>query len=408
MKVLQINTSVNSGSHGRIAEEIGRLLILRGHESYIAYGRTAKTSNSELVKIGNRIDFVFHLIKTRFFDRHGFGSLRATRLFVNHIDRINPDIIHLHNIHGYFTNIKILFEYIKKNKKSVVWTFHDCWPFTGHCSHFDRVNCIRWQSECFECPLKNGYPKSWLLDNSRNNFRQKKVLFEGINNMILVSPSYWLAEHLRHSFLKQYPIKVINNGVNLEKFRQVDPQKARTKFKIKGKYVILGVASIWRKGKGLADFVQLRSLLDSKIEIVLVGLNSGQLRSLPDGVRGISRIESIEDLALLFSTADVFVNPTYVDNFPTVNIEALACGTPVITYKTGGSPETISDDCGLIVTKGEIDSLYSAIQEILLKGKDYFSLNCRSRAVNLYNKDERILEYLNLYNALYFNNLDKL
>jgi len=400
MKILQINTSVNTGSVGRVASEIGKLLTHHGHESTIAYGRTSREDNSRVVKIGNRLDFLTHAINTRLFDRHGFSSQRATVKFVDRIKRLDPELIHLHNIHGYYLHIGVLFNYLKIAGIPVVWTFHDCWPFTGHCSYFDRYTCSKWQTECNNCPLLNGYPKSWFLDNSRVNYQQKKKLFTGIENMTLVTPCEWLANHLSNSFLSKYPLKVINYGVSLEKFKPFDPGSARFNYNLNGKYIVLGVANIWDQRKGLADFIQLRTMLNSNIEIVLVGLKPMQIQNLPDGIRGISRTESIEDLASLYSTADVFLNLTYADNFPLVNLEALACGTPVITYDTGGCPEAIDQETGRVVAKGNMTDLVNTIYEILERGTNYYSTLCRKRAERMFNKDKKYLEYLKLYEKL--------
>lgn len=399
MKVLQINTTVNSGSHGRIAEEIGISLIAEGHNSYIAAAYTGRPSRSRVIKIGHDLDRKLHGLKTRLFDRHGFGSKTSTRKLVRQVKNIDPDIIHLHNIHGYYLHIEVLFDYLKSAKKPVVWTFHDCWPFTGHCSHFDAVNCYKWKTECYSCPNKSGYPRSVLFDNSRVNYRDKKQLFTGVSDMVLVSPSQWLAGHLNESFLKDYEIKVINNGIDTENFKPVRSDTLIEKYRINGKY-ILGVASTWTKRKGLDDFIRLRAMLEPEIGIVLVGLNRNQAGKLPDGIISITRTENISELAALYSGAEVFVNPTYVDNFPTTNIEALACGTPVVTYNTGGSPEAIDENIGTVVEKGDTEGLGKAVETILKNGKEHYSSACRDRAVKLYNKNDRYGEYISLYQSM--------
>jgi len=402
MKLLQINTTVNSGSHGRIAEDIGLIALGAGHKSYIAASYVNALSHSEVIKIGNTFDRQFHGFKTRFFDRHGFGSTFSTKLLVKKIERIKPDIIHLHNIHGYYLNVKVLFEYLKKENVPVVWTFHDCWPFTGHCSYFDRVNCLKWQTECHHCPNKNVYPASWLLDNSRKNFRQKKELFTGLRKMMLVAPCRWMEGNLRNSFLAVYEIRVIYNGIDINIFRPVDSEAVRKKYDLNNKYV-LGIASIWTKRKGLQDFFKLRRLLDKDIDIVLAGLNRRQCKSLPYGIKGIMRTENTDELAALYSGAEVFVNPTYVDNFPTVNLEALACGTPVITYNTGGSPEAIDEKTGRVVEKGNIEKLAEEINSILIYGKQNYTANCRKRAVDNFDKNSLFQKYISLYNDLLSN-----
>jgi len=253
VKILQINTTCNSGSHGRITEDICKVLKNAGNESIIAYGRNALKSESTCIKIGTLPIILCHGLKSLILDRHGFGSQHPTTELIRVVERLNPDLIHLHNIHGYYLNVKILFDYIKCANKPVVWTFHDCWPFTGHCSHFDRVGCMKWQSGCYRCPNKYGYPKSVLLDNSKRNYRDKKAIFTGVAQMLLISPSQWLANHLKNSFLNEYEIRVINNGVDLDRFKPIDPEETKRKYKIGGKY-ILGVANIWGDWKGLNDF----------------------------------------------------------------------------------------------------------------------------------------------------------
>jgi putative colanic acid biosynthesis glycosyltransferase len=396
LKVLQINTSVNLGSTGRIAEDLGRVLISEGHESYIGYGRKAYCSESETVKIGYKIDQAIHVVQSRIFDRHGFSSTRATSDFINQIEKIDPDVIHLHNIHGYYLNISVLFNYLKEKKKPVIWTLHDCWPFTGHCTYFDAVNCFKWHARCYDCPNKKGYPASWFLDNSSINYIDKKRIFSDLENLTLVTPSQWLANHLRNSFLGNYNIRIINNGIDLDSFKPVYNDRLSKSLNITGRY-ILGVASIWDRRKGLDDFVKLRKLLPTDIKIVLVGLKTRQISELPDGILGISRTRDVAELVLFYSQASAFINPTYVDNFPTTNIESIACGTPVITYDAGGSPEAINEDTGFVVPKGDNEGLANAIYTVFEREKEVYSAHCRKRAEDLFDRDDRALDYLKLY-----------
>ena len=372
----------------------------QGHESYIAFGRGNRPSASKTIRIGNDWDFRLHALKTRLFDLHGFGSKKATKDFIKNVIGINPDIIHLHNIHGYYLNVEALFNYLKQANKPVVWTFHDCWPFTGHCSYFDGVNCFKWVTECHHCPNKKRYPASWFLDNSRNNYHRKKDLFTGVKNLTIITPSHWLAAHLKNSFLREYPVKVIHNGIDLEAFNPKQSAEIFEKYDLQQWPIVLGVASVWDKRKGLADFIRLREFLSENIQVVLVGLNNQQLNALPKGIKGIARTESIQELAALYSVASVFVNPTYVDNFPTTNIEALACGTPVVAYNTGGSPEAVDEHTGMVVEKGDIKGLAEAIHSIIEKGKEHYTPLCRARAESYFNKDERFMDYLRLYESL--------
>ncbi|WOK05365.1 glycosyltransferase [Imperialibacter roseus] len=398
MKVLQINSSVNSGSTGRIAEEIGNTLLNEGHQSVIAYGRAGMPSASQSIRIGGQLDIIEHVLLTKLFDRHGFGSKRATKAFVHSLDEV--DIVHLHNIHGYYLHVGELFGWLKETQKPVIWTLHDCWAFTGHCTFFDSVGCEKWQTECHHCPKTKFYPASLGVDNSRSNYQVKKALFSGVRNMTIVTPSKWLQLHLKHSFLRDYPSQVIPNGIDVELFSPKDAKVLRNKLGTANKKVILGVASTWDKRKGLADFKSLGKTLDSSWQIILVGLSKKDAGDLPSDILAIPRTESVSELATYYSLADVFVNPTWQDNFPTTNLEALACGTPVITYRTGGSPEAVDNQTGRVVEKGDIDALKSAINEVLATGKVDFSANCVKSARALFNKKDRFTDYVKLYNNI--------
>lgn len=400
MKLLLLNATANTGSTGRIAEEIGLLAQHEGYEVRFAYGRKAVNSKLSLIKIGNKWDMRLHGLKSRMCDAHGFGSEHATKALIKELEKWRPDIVNIHNLHGYYINIELLFEYLKRVQIPVVWTFHDCWPFTGHCSHFERVGCDRWKTECYACPNRKGYPTSFLVDRSTQNFRIKKEIFNGINNLNIVTPSQWLANHVANSFLSQYPVKLIHNGVDLNIFKPVDNSESiRNKYGLSDKSIVLGVANTWRKRKALQDFIALSEILDEDIQIVLVGMNKEQSDNLPSNITAIARTESQAELATLYSAAAVFVNPTYVDNFPTTNIEALACGTPVITYRTGGSPEAVDSETGIVVEKGDIEGLKAAIKKVVSNEKMYYSGKCRERVVKLYNKEERYKDYLNLFDS---------
>lgn len=401
MRVLQINSSVNTSSTGRIAEQIGKTLQKNGHESFIAYNITGpEGSNSNLIQVGTNLDFYLHVLKTRLFDLHGFGSTRATSKFVTQIKEINPDVIGIHNLHGYYLNIEVLFNYLKEVQKPVIWTFHDCWPFTGHCSYFDHVSCNKWKTECHDCPLSNRYPASWFLDNSRENFRYKNELFNGLDNLIIVTPSQWLKDLVHQSFLSDYPVKVINNGIDLEQFKPVLTKEVISKYGLEGKKILLGVASVWDRRKGLDYFIELSEHLDDSYRIILIGLSQEKIYGLPNKIIGIKRTENLDQLVSFYSTADIFINPTLVDNFPTTNIEALACGTPVITFDTGGSAEAIDKHTGVTIEKGNIEQLLEAIDDILNEDPQKYLKNCRERAVSLYNNKERFSDYIAIYENL--------
>jgi len=399
-KLLQINSVVNSGSTGRIAEEIGQTAVATGWKSFIAYGRNDRSSQSELIKIGNDWDIKMHGIKTRLFDKHGLGSKSATKELIGKIKEISPDLIQLHNIHGYYINIEILFNYLRKTNIPVVWTFHDCWPITGHCAHFSFVGCEKWKTQCNNCPQMKNYPSSWIVDRSEKNYNLKKELFISLPNLTLVSVSKWLSGILKESYLQHYPLNVIHNGINTEVFRPSADNVFRIKYRLDNKFILLGVATSWGSKKGLYDFIELGKLLKTDFQIVLVGLTKKQIEKLPDNILGIERTESVKELAEIYSASDVFVNPTYEDSFPTTNIESLACGTPVITYKTGGSPEAIDELTGIVVEQGNIAKLVDAIKMVKNNGKQYYSDACVNRAHRLYKKEDRYQEYIELYDSL--------
>lgn len=403
LNLFQINVTANWGSTGKIAEQINLAAAAQGWETYIAYGRMANTSASTLIKVGNRCDQLWHGIESRLLDRHGLASRWATLQLVRKIDELRPDVIHLHNIHGYYLNYPILFDYLKQAGIPVVWTLHDCWAFTGHCSHFVTAGCERWKTGCHDCPLlRKEYPVAWLRDRSRRNYEQKRETFLGVERLVLAPVSQWLAELAQESFLGSYPIQCIQNGIDLKQFAPCGERgEVLKKWGIDpNKKVVLGVASVWDKWKGLDDMMALRQHLSKDYTIVLVGVNDKQKASLPKGIVGISRTNNVRELAELYSAADVYVNPTYADTFPTTNLEALACGTPVVTYRTGGSPEAISPETGVVVEQADVQGMAEAIRSICDKGKDHYTEVCRKRAEEHFDKDKCFEKYVELYEAL--------
>ena len=365
MRVLQITAFAGWGCTGRIAQGINESLINEGGEGYIAWGRK-NTSPKEIntIKIGNKVDQVLHGIYTRVTDKCGFGSKRVTSKFLKEVDKCNPDLIHLHIMHGYYINIEMLFKYIKQKNIPVVWTFHDCWAFTGHCPYFDYTNCEKWKTGCKNCIQKNKHPKSYIKENSKYNWEKKKELFTGVENMTIVTPSKWLGNLVKESFLKEYEVKVINNGINIDLFKYSESNFKKI-YNLENKKILLGVSSTWVKSKGIDDFIELSKVLDENYKIVLVGLSKKQIKILPTNILGIEKTDNIEQLVSIYSAADVFLNLTYEDNYPTTNLEALSCGTRVITYNTGGSVEAVkNDNCGYIVEKGDIHGVKSKIIEL--------------------------------------------
>ena len=395
--LLQINSVVNSGSTGHIVENLGKIAIQNGWKSYVAYGRTCRETESRVIKIGSKLGIYYHVFLTRFLDLHGFGSYFASKKLIKKIKAINPDIIHLHNIHGYYINIKVLFSYLKKTEIPVIWTLHDCWAFTGHCSYYTFAGCNNWETSCKNCPQMNAYPSSFI-DNSFWNYKQKKHIFTGLNKLTLVTPSSWLAAQVKKSFLRNYPVQIINNGIDLNVFRPYKDVSERIKELSKNKNIILGVASVWERRKGLEDFIGLAKLIDSKEYIfVLIGLQKQQINKLPQNIIGIERTENQIELAEWYSSAFVFFNPSIEETQGLTTIESLACGTPAIVYNSTAVPEALDEYSGFIVSPHNIQEVIDCIDKIKKTGRITYVENCRRRALEYYNRDDKFKEYFKLY-----------
>lgn len=395
MRVFQINIFGNL-STGRIAVDLYRTLRDSGHDGIVAFARNSIAEDIPYIRIGNKWSVYLDVIATRFTDRAGFYSSKSTKRLIEQIKNYNPDIIHLHNIHGYYINIEILFNYLKETKIPVVWTLHDCWSFTGHCCNFEFIKCEKWKNGCYNCKQKRSYPASYFLSNCTSNYSQKKALFTSVENMTLVTPSYWLKELVEHSFMQHFPITVIRNGVDLNVFKPTYGNWLKN-HGIDGKKIILGVAGTWTPMKGLSDLIELADKLPDKYQMIVVGVSKKQKSQLPASIIGIERTYDSKELAELYTSAYVFVNPTYEDNFPNVNIEALACGTPIITYKTGGCPEIITDEIGSVVSKGDVNGLLNMIisckfnKEVCeKKGKSFDRNICYKQYIDLYEKIIRL------------------
>ena len=412
-KLFYISGSVNFGAPGRIVEQLGLLAQKHGYEVLVAHStRNENPTQLPHFAMTTKCDEVMHAAGAKFMDLHGLLSSRKTQQMVERIKDYQPDIIHLHNIHGYFCNFKVLFEYLDSIDTPVVWTMHDCWPFTGRCFHFVGVDCYKWRTGCHDCKAEPGYTVSKYYDRSKELYALKKRLFSSVKRLTLVPVSDWQAAFLKDSFLKDCNVHTIHNGVDIEKFRPMNGNRLRDKHKLDGKFVILGVASPWNTRKGLDDFYRLRTMLSDEFAVVMVGLTSKQIEKLPNGIIGIARTESQQELAEYYSMADVFVNLTYLDTFPTVNLEALACGTPVVTYRTGGSPEAIADvaceleyktgalryPTGMVVEQGDVEGIIRSIRE--LRQRPISANVCRQRAVEHFDKDKCFAEYIRLYESL--------
>ena len=403
MKLLQINTGLNTSSTGKIVCQISKIFTDNGNESYIAFsGKYPENSDMEnTIRVGFKLDFYWHALVTRIFDRHGFGSIRATKKLLKKIDYIKPDIIHLHNLHGYYINIEILFNYLARKEIPIVWTMHDCWPLTGHCSHFEYVKCKKWEKACHSCPQRSSYPSSILVDNSKENFLNKKRLFNSVHNMTIVPVSHWLDNQIKYSYLNGFKSRVIQNGIDLEIFK---PSKSRTLIKdynLHNKFLILGVASNWTQKKGFFEFVKLRELLGEDFAIVLVGVNKKLQKMLPKDIISIAKTSDQAELAMIYSCADLYLNLTFEDTYPSTNLESIACGTPVMTYRTGGSYESVSEGGGYVVNQGDITAVKELLEEIRNDTVPRISKKTLIEiAHKKFNKDINFIHYLKLYKEI--------
>ena len=357
MKILFINEVCGITSTGRITCELADKFTAEGHECKIAFGRYDCVPNKwkhYAIRIGTDWDVRVHALKTRLFDTHGFESKRATKRFLEWADKFDPDMIWMHNLHGYYVNVELLFGWIKSRPRmQIKWTLHDCWAYTGHCVYFTMSKCMQWETSCTKCTQMYAYPKSFVKHNVKRNFERKRLAFTNVQNMTLITPSRWLADLVKHSFLKEYAVEVHYNTIDRDIFKP-SPSNFREKYGLVDKKIILGVSNVWDERKGLNDFIKLYHLLDEDYTIVLVGLRENQIRQMPSNIVCIAHTNSAQELAEIYSAADVFFNPTYEDNYPTVNLEAEACGTRVITYQTGGAPETIKREDSQVIPVGAL------------------------------------------------------
>ena len=363
MKILMINVVCGIRSTGRICTDLAEALEAKGHVVKIAYGRenVPEKYQKYAYRTGNDLGVRFSALRARLLDDAGFGNKDATLKFVEWIRKFDPDVINLHVIHGYWLNVEVLFDYLRTCGKKIIWTMHDCWAFTGHCVHFAYAKCEKWKSLCCACPEKKEYPASILRDNAENNYNRKRAAFTGIEQMQIITPSEWLAERVRESFLGEYPVSVIPNGIDINTFHQVTSDYLRQQYGLGRKIIVLGVATSWRERKGLSVFPELAQILGEEYQVILIGLTPQQIRRLPESVLGIRRTDNVQQLAAFYSLADVYVNASFEENYPTTNLEAIACGTPVVTFDAGGSGES-ARIYGAVVPVGNVNALADAVR----------------------------------------------
>lgn len=403
MRVFQMNTFCGKKSTGRIATDIACLLEKQGAVCKIGFGAEDVPAQWERFsyRIGGPLERKVHGALRKLLDAEGYGSHWGTIKLISAMKRFQPDVVHLHNIHGCYLNFRLLFRFIKKAGLPVVWTLHDCWPFTGHCAYFDYADCQKWQSVCGRCPQQRSYPVCYGLDGSKRNYRHKKRLFGGLSKLTLVTPCHWLEEKVKQSFLQACPVQVIHNGVDRNVFRPASEaacEALSSQYGLEGKHVVLSVAADWDERKGLRFLLDMASRLSSEYQVVALGLSQKQIQSLPAGVLGLTATSHVQELVTWYSLADCLANPTLEDNMPMVNLEALACGTPVAVFQTGGCPEVVDETCGKVVPKGDAVGLALAVCELSTHKKELREACLRRSA--LFDSEACYQQYLSLYKEI--------
>ncbi len=389
MKVVQINCA-SFGSTGNIAKEIHKQLLCQGDESYIFFG-AGKATEKNMFRIGNYFSLHMHSVLARNIGKQGYFSFFSTKKLIRKIQAISPDIIHLHNLHGSYLNLPILFKYLKNKNVEVVVTLHDCWLFTGKCPHFTSVGCDRWKYSCGACPQLSVYPKS-KVDNTKKNLKDKKKWFSGFGNRLrFIAVSNWLKDVAKESFLSQYSIETIYNGIDLNVFHPVDGTRVRNKYHLGNKFVILGVSSNWNEQKGLSDFLRLSEQLSDEEIIVLVGLKKEQINTMPENIIGIEVTENREELAELYSASDVFINTSKEETFGLVTAEAMACGTPVIVYNSTACAEIVGKANGIVLNGEQSIQMMEAVR--MIKAGNF-------QICTMYTNEKMVSEYISLYRGI--------
>ena len=394
LRIIIIDAAWYGGGAETIARELYKYLNEAGHDVKFVFARGDIPEDVNGIRLGSTIDVLLNVAHARLFDSAGFGFRKMTDRLINLIEKFNPDIVSMHNLSGYYLNIKVLFSYLKKKNIPVAWTFHDCWAFTGHCISFDDVKCKKWLTGCGMCPARKEYPASYLFDNSKKNYLKKKELLNDWERLYIVTPSQWMADITSKTFLKNKEMYVINNGINLDVFKPSESQ-LRENYKLCEKTILLSIASNWSYRKGLHHLIELNKLLDhDKYQLVIIGLSKKQISSMPPDIIAIQRTNTVEELVYWYTVADIMLYPSLADNFPTVILESLACGTPVVTFDTGGCWEAVGDECGVLVNEKTPEGLYKGIIDCYKK--KIAPASCVKKSQN-YDRLIKFKEYENLF-----------
>lgn len=400
--LVQIDSCLAVGSTGRITEAIGKMMKQEGWDCYVVHGaRYVGKTQLKSLQVVSKFQEYLHALWSMLFDKHGLYSRKQTKELINKLREIKPDVVQLHCIHGYYINYSILFEYLKESQVPVVWTFHDCWAFTGHCAHFAYERCDKWKDGCHNCTLLKDYPKTLFIDNSKENWNAKEKSFTSLDNMHIVSVSEWLATLAKQSFFKKYSMQIVYNGVDVNIFKPLDDTSIRSKYGIAEKdFLMIACATAWTEYKGIYDYIELSKHINKDDKLLLVGIDETWKKKLPSKIIAIPRTNNTRELVALYSSADVVLNLSYQESFGLTTVEGFACGTPGVVYNVTASPELITDSTGIIVEAGNIKGVLSAIEIIKKNGKDYYRKHCRNRAVESFDINQRFEEYRILYNKL--------
>jgi len=406
LKLLQIAVTAGGGSIGSIATQIGDTFADEFNgKSFITYHFRCYKSQSpknNSIRVGNPFTFFCHILATRLFDAHGLASWYDTKKLIRFMEHEQIDIVHLHNIHGYYVNVKMLIDHLVKNNIPVVWTIHDCWNFTGHCAHFNEVSCDKWKiDECRKCPYKTRYPGSIFLNRSAEMYQMKKRLFNSLQKVVFVPVSDWEKQMLTESFLRKKPIKRIYNGIDLDIFKNTgDSEAIKEELGIAGKFVIIGVATGWGPDKGIMDYLKLATIIPESMKIVLVGVDENIQKQLPGSILCLPRTFNQQQLAEYYSLADVLTSLSVQESMGLTVVEAMACGTPAIVYDNTAQSELVDKSTGFTIETGSVEQVLAVLFEVQTNGKSRYSDNCRKRAERMFDKNKCYGEYIELYKQL--------
>lgn len=399
MKIVQINAVCSSGSTGRICAELNEVLLANGHEGLILYGN-GNSDYAHSQKVSSEWGVKLHGLMSRILGKNAAYSPLATKRILGALRSYAPDVVHLHNLHGNYANLKPLLRYLAKHDIPTVLTLHDCWFFTGKCTHYTAEGCYKWETGCHNCPkLREDIP-SWLFDRTAEMWEEKKRLFKAIPRSAVVGVSDWITDEAKRSFLADASIVTrIYNWIDLNVF--YPRNENRRKFGIsENKFAILCISAGWSKNAPRTeDLIALANRLGSDSEIILAGVVNFA-DNLPENIKCIGYLTSTDDLAQLYSACDVYVHLSREDTFGKVIAEALACGTPAIVYNATACPEIVREGCGYVVESGNIDAILERINDVKTEGKAAFRANCVSFVQANFAKDKLIGDTIALYHSL--------